>query len=217
MRYQKGKQTKSALAAASLKPKVIGVDFRNPDDHDWILGMLWQVNVRLVRVGTGEVYRHKILMVGCEFNDIERKLRWVFDHSTYSVMEVSGAQRVREKIHILSTVITEQKTPPAAIIDRSDRSQIVTEQAIVTEETVEETFGLYAVGVATKMSATDELHALRKVGRALVAKGGAVASDSAPVLSEDATVTVERINYSSGFAMPRDISNAVTKAHIMRG
>jgi len=217
MRYQKGRQTKAALLTVGPKPKVTGIDFRNPDDHDWILGMLWQVNVRLVRIDTGEVYRHKILMVGCEFGDIERKLRWVFDRSTYSTMEVSGARRVREKIHILSTVITEQKSAPAAVIERDDRSQIVPNPATVTEETAEENYCLYAVGVVTKMSATDELHALRKVGRALAAKGSPVSSDSAPTLSEDATITVEQISYSSGYAMPRDISDSKTKAHIMRG
>ena len=44
-----------------------------------LLGMLYIVDVSVSDKSTGEMAKHKLLVVGCEADDIERKMRWIFD------------------------------------------------------------------------------------------------------------------------------------------
>lgn len=182
-------------------------------DKAWLLGMLYIVSVRLVVKATGEKIKHNILMVGCESDDIERKLRWVFDPSLYMEFSVSGVEKVKEKIHILSTVITQDKAPALAIIARENGTQ---EVAYPTNRIEQYDPKLYAVGIATTILAKDEEHALRKVGYAITNSVGEH-SHSGAKLSTDSTVTVEEIPRSSGYAMPRDVSNETNEASFVRG
>ena len=46
-----------------------------------VLGLLYIVDVRMVERGTGEKLKHKLLVIGSEQSDIERKLRWMFASS----------------------------------------------------------------------------------------------------------------------------------------
>lgn len=80
-----------------------------------LLGMLYIANVRLVNRAS-ETIKHRVLLVGCEADDIERKLRWLFDATTYKEMSITGVEKVREKVHFLSTVITQAPAPPAAVL-----------------------------------------------------------------------------------------------------
>lgn len=178
-----------------------------------LLGMLYIANVRLVNRAS-ETIKHRILLVGCEADDIERKLRWLFDATTYKEMSITGVEKVREKVHFLSTVITQAPAPPAAVIDRDTRSEPVPEpsQHIERHDPL-----LFAVGVTTTMYALDPTHALRKVGRALIAHATEGQSHTGPTLSEHSTVQVEAIPKPSGYAMPRDVTHESNRAHLMRG
>jgi hypothetical protein len=179
-----------------------------------VIGMLHIVEVRLVSKDSEEKIKHKLLMVGCEAADIERKLRWVFDASKYQSFSVTSVEKVREKIHTLSTVITQEKAETEATIKRIENTQQIAGVPSMTEQYNP---NLYAVGITTTILAADEEHALRKVGRALMERTSEVKSGTAPMLSADSTIQVEEIPKSSGFVRPRDVSGELNKAHFVRG
>ena len=60
-----------------------------------LLGMLYIVDVIVTDRETSETTKHKLLLVGCEADDIERKMKWIFDTGNVSVM-IKGAEKVRE-------------------------------------------------------------------------------------------------------------------------
>lgn len=178
-----------------------------------VIGMLYIVDVRMVKKDTNEKIKHRILMVGSEASDIEKKLSWVFDLTQFDEFGVEGIEKVREKIHIISTTITQERSEPAAIIERETRTQEIGHQKRIIERYDPK---LYAVGVVTTMVAKDPEHALRKVGRALINDATGL-SHAGASLSEDSTVTVEHIPFSSGYALPRDVSSEVNPASFVRG
>jgi hypothetical protein len=179
-----------------------------------VIGMLHIVEVRLISKDSGEKIKHKLLMVGCEAADIERKLRWVFDTTKYESFSVSSVEKVRDKIHTLSITVTQEDSATEATIKRAENSQ----QVVGVPSLIEQyNPNLYAIGITTTILAADEEHALRKVGRALMERTSEVKSGTAPMLSEDSTIQVEEIPKSSGFVRPRDVSGEINKAHFVRG
>lgn len=188
---------------------------RLPTQSDkFVLGMLYVVEVRLVNRTTCEKHKHKLLVVGCEESDIERKMRWMFDKSTYKEMSITSVEKVREKVHFLSTVITQPEPAVGQVIERDERSQFVKQQQMSIEPYDPK---LFVIGLATTMLAKDEQHALRKVGHALVSHATEGKSHSGASLSDDSTLTIEQISKSSGYAMPRDVSLESNKARMFRG
>lgn len=178
-----------------------------------MLGMLYIVDVRLV-AKSGERIKQKILMVGCEKADIERKLKWVLDAAQYKEMSISGIEKVREKVHVINTIITEEPSPAGPIVTVGDRSVVVPTAKLHTNDYAPK---LFAVGIVTQMLGSDEYHALRKVGNALTTHGLAAKSHNGPRLSEQSTISVEEIPLSSAYAKPRDVSNEINPAHFVRG
>jgi hypothetical protein len=63
-----------------------------------LLGMLYIVDVNVLDKSTGETAKHKLLLVGCEADDIERKMRWIFDAANTSLM-IKGAEKVEHNHH----------------------------------------------------------------------------------------------------------------------
>lgn len=194
--------------------KIIGYK-KKPTASLSVVGMLHIVEVRMVTKGSGEKIKQKLLLVGCEAADIERKIKWLFDVNNYEQFSVVSVEKVREKVHVLSTVIT-------------DNEVVVSDATIKRSENTQEVFGasggprgdsrrLFAVGVTTTILANDENHAVRKVGKALMARGGPVASVEGPKLSADSNVQVEEMSMSSGFSKSRDVSSQINKAHFVRG
>lgn len=179
-----------------------------------VLGMLYVADVRLIRAATGEKVKHRLLLVGCEAQDIERKLRWIFDAREFSEFALTGVEKIREKVHFLSTVITPPAAPVEAIVEIGERTAPVPRVATNTEAYDP---NLYAIGITTTMLAKDEAHALRKVGNALLASASEGRSHTAASLSEDSQVQVERIPKSSGYTKPRDVSLESNRAHMVRG
>jgi hypothetical protein len=179
-----------------------------------LLGMLYVVDVRLSRSDTKEIFKHRLLIVGCEHADIERKLRWVFDASTYKEMSITGIEKVRDKVHFLSTKVFQMTPAVGPVIERDDHSQTVSQNKTKIEPFDPK---LFAVGIATTMLAKDQFHALRKVGHAIVSQATEGTSHSGAALSEDSTVTIEEIPRSSGYAAPRDVSAEINRAHMVRG
>lgn len=178
-----------------------------------VLGMLFIVDVRMVLKGSDDITRSRLLVVGGQESDIELKLRWMFDVSKYSEFSIMHVEKVREKVHVLSTVVTQEATP-TQVIDRPEGSQPVPSLHMQTEQYRPK---LYAVGIVTTMLACDENHALRKVGSAISGRGSIAKSFNAPKLSEDSSVTVEQVALSTGFARPRDVSAESNRAHFVRG
>jgi hypothetical protein len=185
----------------------------NHEIPKWVLGTLYLVDLRLNDLRSGEKTKHKLLMVGCVEDDIERKLRWAFDFSKYDEVSITGVEKIKEKIHILSTTVTQNDTVPNAIIERDEGSQLIPHQKTITEPYDPH---LYAVGIATTILAKDPEHAMRKVGHAIVASASAH-SHTGATLSEDSTITIEEVSRGSGVAKPRDVSSEVNKAHFVRG
>lgn len=188
-------------------------------DSTWLLGMLYVVEVRLVRAATREKVKHRILMVGCEAGDIERKLRWLFDAREFVEFSVTEVRKVKEKMHFLSTTITQESEPAAPIIEREEGSIVAPQQKTIVQELVEieQRPRLYAVGLSTTMPAMSADHAVRKVGHALIRAGSEGSSHAGATLSADSTLTIEEIPFSSGFAKARDVSAEKNEARFVRG
>ena len=178
-----------------------------------VIGLLYIVDVRMVARGSGEKIKHKLLVVGSEQPDIERKLRWMFDVAKYREFSIKSIEKVREKVHFLSTTITQEREPGASI-KRPDGTVPVVQQSELQEKYDPI---LYAVGITTTMLAKDETHALRKVGRALIAQGTEGQSHSGAALSEESMIQLEVIPKRSGYAMPKDTSLEANPARILRG
>ena len=196
------------------KPAVLQqAQARTPSDTQ-LLGMLFVVNVRLVRERTRETVKHRLLLVGCEHADIERKIRWMFDVTEYREMSITGIEKVREKVHFLSSIVTQAGAPAEVSIARDEGTRPVPQQNGSIESYDPK---LFAVGITTTMLAKDSEHALRKVGHALVSHATEGKSHSGASLSDDSTVVVEEVPRSNGYAMPRDVSHEVNRAHVMRG
>ena len=178
-----------------------------------VIGLLYLVTVRLVD-RSGEKTKHRILLVGCEADDIERKVTWLFDRTKYKEIGVSGIEKLREKVHFISTVITQPQQAKNPIIQREEGSVIVP-QITGGAEWEEAVYRKFAIGIVTTMHATDEDRALRKLGHALVSHSSEGKSHSGAKLSDDSTISIEEIPRSSGYAMPRDVSSESNKAHVM--
>lgn len=209
MRY-----TKNKAALLTTAPKSPSAATPRPPSEHSLLGMLYVVNVRLVRADTGEQLKHKLLMVGCEHDDIERKIRWLFNVNEYKELSISGVEKVREKVHFLSTVVTQQHVPVGPVIARDERSQMVPQQKTLIEPYDPR---LYAIGVATTMLAKDEEHALRKLGHAMISRATEGKSHSGAALSADSMISIEEVPRSSGYATARDVSSEANRAHVVRG
>lgn len=181
------------------------------DSH--VLGMLYIVSVRFEDVKTREITKQRMLMVGCEIGDIEKKLRWIYEADKYTQFSVTEIEKVREKIHVLSTSITQPSDKPKNTILREDgRNQPVTEPTPDLPDLIH-----YAVGVSTRVYARDQYHALRKVSAALHEQGTEGPSSCSARLSPDSTVLIEEIAKPAKFARARDTSHETVKAHIVRG
>jgi len=179
-----------------------------------LLGMLYIVDVNVANKETGETAKHKLLLVGCEADDIERKMRWIFDAANTSLM-IKGAEKVREKVHFLSTIITKDQSVDSPVIMRDENSQPVNQFSPQLTEAYDPK--LFAVGIVTTMLAKDSDHALRKVATALMNRATVGKSHTGASLHDDSTITVEEVPKSSGYASARDVSNETNKAHMVRG
>lgn len=178
-----------------------------------ILGMLYIVEVRLVSKKSHEKIKEKLLLVGSEYDDIEKKLSWIYDKDKYDQFSISNICKVRQKIHLLNRTITSLDEPDVPNIKRDDNTYKASEASCYNEKYDP---NLYAIGLSTSTLAKDENHALRKIGNALLAKGGHVQSGCGS-LSNDSILTIEQIPLNSGYAMPRDVKNEALKASIVRG
>jgi hypothetical protein len=165
------------------------------------MGMLFMVHVSMKNIANDELIKNKLLMVCDKSSGIEDKLKWIFDASKFSSLRILSAEKIRQKIHILSTVTTQDDVQPHASISAKDSYNPK----------------LYAVGVSTLIHAGDQNHALRKVGRALTEKGTAIKSSGTPTLSNDSTINVEEVPVSSGFSKARNVSSEINTAKFVRG
>ena len=179
-----------------------------------LLGMLYIVDVTVTNKETGETAKHKLLLVGCEADDIERKMKWIFDTGNVSLM-IKGAEKVREKVHFLSTIITKDQSVSSPVIMRDENSQTVNQFSPQLTEPYDPK--LFAVGIVTTMLAKDSDHALRKVATALMNRATVGKSHTGASLHDDSTINVEEIPKSNGYATARDVSNEINKAHMVSG
>lgn len=198
------RQQKIAAAASSI----------NDGLAQGVIGMLFIVDVRMVVKRSGEKIKKKLLIVGCEAADIERKLRWIFDSASYDEFSISNVEKVREKVHVISTVYTQLSETDAPIVKRREGMAEIQQSQMCQEKYDPKK---YAVGITTTMVAKDEQHALRKVAHAILVSATDGKAHSAAALSDDATVVVEQIPLPSGYAMPRDASTESNRAHFVRG
>lgn len=179
-----------------------------------ILGMLYIVDVRMVDAVSGEKIKQKLIVVGVEAADIERKLKWFFDLKRFKEFSITGVEKVREKIHLVSTVITQETPANSPVIVRDEGTRHIPAGKSVIEPYDPH---LYAIGIATTMLARDENHALRKTGNAVIHRAlNQPMSGECPKLSDDSIVVVEQVALKSGYAMPRDVRNEINLAHIFR-
>lgn len=179
-----------------------------------LLGMLYIVDVSVHDKSTRETAKHKLLLVGCEAEDIERKMKWIFDTGNVSLV-IKGAEKVREKVHFLSTIITKDESVGSPVIMRDANSQTITQFSPQLTEAYDPK--LFAVGIVTTMLAKDSDHALRKVATALMNRATVGKSHTGASLHDDSTINIEEIPKSNGYASSRDVSSEINKAHMVRG
>ncbi len=181
-----------------------------------VLGMLYLADIRYEERGSEEIVRQRLLVVGNESADVERKLRWAYDITSFKSFSVVAIEKVREKVHVLHTHKQLACAPANGVIQREEGSQAIPSLHRNLEEYDPK---LYAVGIVTTMLAKDPQHALRKVGSAISNSGSAKLAKvhGGPSLSENSQVTVEEIPKSSGYAAPRDVSKESNRAHFVRG
>ncbi len=177
-----------------------------------LVGMLYMVDVNLEDDNLGEIIKHRLIMVGSERSDIDRKIYWMFRDSGRRVFIVK-VKKLREKIHIMRTFVTQKNEAGSVVIDRNDRSQVVTQGVSAESNGLK----LFAVGVTTSMVAKDDLHAMRKVGNVLISRGTQTEMSSMASLSNDSNVIVEEIAFPRKHASARDVSNEVNRAKFVRG
>ena len=175
------------------------------------IGMLYLVNIRLTRKASNEKIKQRLLVVGCEAGDIERKLRWTIDTSKYDSFMIESVEKIRDKVHVLGTTFEQlDEGLDGPVIVRGEGTKIVDQ----TVDTVKHT--RFAVGLATQVIAVDEDAALRKVGHSLVNHTLGNLSVSGAKLSADSVLTIEELAPRNGTARARDVSNEATRARILR-
>lgn len=178
-----------------------------------VLGSLYIAHCRAFNRTTGELTKLKLLLVGGELDDVERRIRWVLDYAAYDELSITDVEKIREKVHIFSSVTTFPDAPEKVVIDREGSQQPV---RLPPNGLHVEQMRMYAVGLATTVFAVDEKHAARKAGSALSNHGSAL-STSANRLSDGSTLTIEEIPKSSGIARARDVSSEINSARFVRG
>jgi len=180
-----------------------------------VIGMLHIVEIRMVTKGGGEKIKQRLLLVGCEAADIERKVKWLYEFEKYEQFAVTGIEKVREKVHVLSTSTTDNVENVAdATIKRAENTEQVHGLSAGVRGDARK---LYAVGVTTTILANDEDHAVMKVGKALISRVSKIKSVEGPKLSANSVLQVEEIAMSSGYATARDVGSESNKAHFVRG
>lgn len=182
-------------------------------DDKQVLGMLYLVSVRLYDRKSGEKIKHKILVVASEIGDIERKVKWMFDYSLYDQFSITHIEKIRQKMQIISTKITQIKTQTTPVIKQGEETKIVQQGTIADQLETK----LFAIALSTKLIAFDEDHALRKLGKILINTGLHIKPTNAPLLSEKSKLIIEHIAGQSGYALPRDVSEQINTAHFVRG
>lgn len=188
---------------------------QSTESHAWVLGMLHLVTVKLVKKTTKETITHKLLVVGDDASSIEQKMKWLFDKTEYSEMNIKSVEKIKEKVHFLSTTIVQNKDSLSIpVVEKNESTALVT-QSFSENEKYDPI--LFAVGITTTMLAKDENHAIRKVGSALINSATEGNSHSGASLSDDSQIQIEAIPKRSGYAMPRDVSNESNNAVFYRG
>jgi hypothetical protein len=178
-----------------------------------VIGMLYIVNVRFLDAKTKETSKQRLLLVGGEEKDIERKLRWIYDADKYAEFSVTGIEKVREKIHLLSTVVTQpQEKSKNTILRDEGRQQEVSEPAPDLPEMTH-----FAFGLTTRVYARDHFHAVRKVAAALNEHGTEGPTSTTARLSADSLLQIEAIPKVSNYVRARDVSHVKATAHFVRG
>ena len=178
-----------------------------------VVGMLHVARVGMRRKSTGEEITVRLLLVGCESGDIERKIRWLYDQEQFSGLRIEDIEKVRDKVHVLSQKIEQERAPADAVIERAEGTQEVRSASREPADELQH----WAIALTTRVYARDTAHAFRKIGSALVAEGSEGKSQSAAKLSDDAVLTVEPIGKSSRIARARDVSNETNTATFVRG
>lgn len=179
-----------------------------------VIGMLYIVEISMYRLSTGEQVKQKLLVMGCEKDDIERKLRWIIDSSKHSGFKITDIKKIREKVHVLSTTV---KQPPAAALEYINRDGGSTAVPAAKTIVAEYKPNLYAIGISTTILAKDEDHAIRKLANILASRDEGKKSTLAAELSQDSIIQIEEVPLSSGYATARDVSSEINNAHFVRG
>jgi hypothetical protein len=188
--------------------------YKKESTQTGVIGMLYIVDVSMSDKGGLKRVRQKLLLVGCEEADIERKIKWIIDGTKYNSFTIKSIVKVREKVHVLSTVYKEAAEVTTPTINRDGGTQVVPQGKTITKKYEPK---LFSVGLATTMIGEDEKHALRKIGNALIASASDVKSHSAASLSEGSTLVIEEIALSSGYSKGKDVSAEINNATFVRG
>lgn len=194
------------------KPKVSPT--RSLRQEHAVIGMLYIVSVRFTDRRSREITKQRLLVVGSEEADIERKLRWIYETDNFCEFALTSVEKVREKIHVLSTVVTQPSEPKKNTILREEGRQEEIKEPPTPDlpEMIH-----YAVGITTRVYARDHYHALRKIAAAINEHATDGPTSTTSRLSSDSVLQIEEIPKTSPIARARDVSNRLAPAQFVRG
>lgn len=163
--------------------------------------MLYRVWVNERRIDTGEEYSHECFVVARERQELDARLRWVFD-VTRSQFTVVNVEKIREKIHFISSKKKQDKA-------KKESAPVVSASSYNPN--------IYGVCVSATIVAKDEDHALRKMGSGIVSLGSTGFSHRSNANAEDFNIKIEAVPAKSQHSRARDVSNEINKATFVRG
>ena len=180
-----------------------------------IVGNLYLVDVCMDHKIVDETSVSRFLMVAENEEELDSRFNCQFDVSDYKSVRITNVQKIKQKMHMLSTRI-EPARVHGQVVKRAEGSKKVL-QSNSMKDLSEYNPKIYAIGISTTIVAADQSHAMRKLGSYLTISNTLGGSKSNSPLSENSKILIEEVAKSSGFAMPRDVSNGAERAHMVRG
>lgn len=176
-------------------------------------GMLFLIDVTMENKNTNEITLSRFLIVADDESEISSRFTYQHDISDFENVRITNIQKIKQKIHLLSTR-TEIKRDSGNLINK-DGLEIPQNNS--NKNSKEYLPKIFSIGIATTIVASDEKHAMRKIGSYLLAANTIGGEKTQSPLSENSKVMIEEVAKSSGFALPRDVSNESNRAMIFRG
>jgi hypothetical protein len=180
------------------------------NNHDSYHPMMFVLQIKAIKKGTGERISAAYLLTGESSTDVVQRLSYVIDVDDFKEIKISSVKKIRPKSHLLWMSVKQAPDEPSFIENRVEGSASHFQEWGKAVDG----YSSFAIGIACRISAKNEAHALSRLGRHLSMRGNA-GYDADP-LSGDSVINVEELGERSNVALPR--SQAIfPQASFVRG